>query len=237
MICSDFGYRSSDLGTGISVPIDRIGLKLNHFTFSKRESNIVVMSENYDLPERKWWNHQGPEGISDDLYVMAVRWHEHGLTEQAIQAAGISYGDNNSLEIDFPRDPDDASDTEKIDWSTYNPDTCLIIGVHPDKDSIQKFPGGECDYLRYVTSDGKSVRIVLGNSLLDNLEYRGIPVTHRASIGESEAEEVGPQVESCSERMDLHHSGLGNPKIDIIVASEIADLNWEDLLPPPDPAS
>lgn len=194
------------------------------------------MSEFYDdyhdddqeINPEEWWNNQGPEVISDNRLRVLISGYEHGLTDKVVLEAGISA---------------EGYDSELIDWSPeLEPSDigrgAIILALHPEKDSIQTFPGGELDYLRYVDVEGSMSRIVLSNSSLDAIGSRGIPYVQRPSVGESEADEIEGQVNLLEERLVHHYSNLDEeletPDIDEVIATEASGLNWDGFAADPD---
>jgi hypothetical protein len=181
------------------------------------------MSEIYDdddRPDGEWWADDCPTEISNDLYTMAVRWYEHGLPELIVEEAGISYGNNSELEINFP----DPSDDYNNSCGPYDPDLDIILAVHPDKDCIQEFPGGEYNYLRYADRHSQKItRIVLADFLMCHLIYIGIPVTQRRTIGEAELDEIGRQDELYEEKVEQYYSKQGDTQDD----DGDVEIDWE----------
>lgn len=198
-------------------------LKLKQFTFFKRESTLVVMSEIddsfYDGDEsERWWEDQAPEEIPDTRYRVLVKIHEHGLTGEVIESAGIGAVGFNPEEIHFP---------PGVDKSDLSPGA-IVLELHPEKDSIQIFPGGEYDYLRYADSAGFIVRMVLSDDML-GVVGGTVPYTDRNTLGASEAEEIDEQLAILHERMDNYYETLGETASD---GDDSVDL--PDYSPPTD---
>ena len=164
------------------IIIDRIGLKLNHFTFSERESNIVVMTEIRRT--------EGGLIINDNKPILVTVSPEHH---------GLVIPDAEDIEA---TNPFEALENRDIFFKGEE-GICLALAVLPrsDVDRLHIFPGQDMwrTYFEYY-SNGSIYNILISHAARLMLEGIEITTSHRTGISDQEIEMTNEQHSAMVER-------------------------------------
>jgi hypothetical protein len=180
-------------------------------------SEIYDDWSNEDSLGGNWWENQSPEEIDDTKFTVLVQGHEHGLGPEAVQRAGIIAA---GFDVEFIHWPEEVG---KSDLGRG----AIVLALHPDKDILHYFPGGEHNYLRYQTDEGDMLRISCAQAILDLMEYSGIPKVDRPTIGKSEAEDIELQNDLLEEKLEHYYESLGRDSKEPSIDGIDIDSKWE----------